>query len=793
MKFNIYQFLFLFSFLPAITTAQSVVLKGQIMNSSSSSVVEAANILLLDSKGALVKGEFVLDGQFELEIPSHGDYQLLITALGFEDHSQLISIEDNQKNIQLQDIYMLPIGVNIETVEVVGLRKPMFEQRNGNIIVNVGESALAAGSTVQELLAKTPRVQASEEGGISVFGKGNAIVFIDGRRALPTELTALPAEDIEKIEVIPNPSSKYEASGQAVINIYSKRNKKKGSFLDFRSTQRQGLYIRTNNNVQFSFRNDRLSMEASYWFHPYRKLFTDEYIRQDATTTLTQRIDRIRNQHSLHTYQFALDYSLNEKSGISFQYRGNSSGRRENTSNLNTISGSLDLSSLQNTSFSNDNNRRNSYLSNYWIELGSNGNKLELSVDHTEYTGNKIETFQEVFSYSTNEQRQQTRLSDNSSDVIINTVQLNLALPYSNDRGALEVGLRGVDISSGSNLLFKDKIGSEMLVNPRFSNAYQYRESVGAAYADWKQSFGKIEATAGLRGELTKALGESNSLQQTVVDASYINFFPSASIGYTISDLWKLDIKYGKRIERPSFQDLDPFLFYIDSLSYFQGNPTLQPAISHNLDGSITFMDYASFNVGFQKINNAIQRFVESVPGQEGAARLSMQNFDYVETFFVGLTLPYQTKRWTTVNNFGIRWNEVSLTNADAQYQFSKPLWYAAFYNALKVAKGYSIEATIQYNSSGQEGVFTFQPNLVTNLAIRKKFFDNKLSVTLSVNDWFNIDRQRTNLQLDGLNIETTSFYDARWVQIAANYQIGTSHSSKQPKSINNDDKNRLN
>ncbi len=792
MKFRIYQSLILFFLLATTAIAQSTLISGKIMTSSSS-VVEAANILLLDSNGSLVKGDFVLDGQFELETPSSGDYNLLITAIGFEDYSQNITIEEGQKNIQLNDIYLSSTGVNIETVEVVGLKKPMFEQRNGNIIVNVGESALAAGSTVQELLAKTPRVQASEEGGVSVFGKGNAIVFIDGRRALPTELTSLPAEDIEKIEVIPNPSSKYEASGQAVINIYSKRNKKKGSFLDFRTTQRQGLYIRTNNNVQLSFRNDRLSMETSYWFHPHRKLFSDEYIRQDATTTLTQRIDRLRNQHSLHTYQFALDYSLSKRSGVGFHYRGNSGGRRENTNNINLISGSSNLSSLQNTSFSNENNHRNSYLSNYWIEIGSNGSKMELSVDHTTYTGRKEETFQELFSFATDDQRQQVRQSNNWSDVTINTAQLDIEIPYKEERGRLEIGLRGVDINSKSSLLFKDKFGEEMLINPRFSNAYEYRESVGAAFADWKQTFGKIEATAGLRSELTRAFGQSNSLQQTVVNATYFNLFPSASIGYTISDLWKIDLKYGKRIERPSFQDLDPFLFYIDSLSYFQGNPSLQPAISHNLDGSITFMDYASFNVGFQRIDNAIQRFVESIPGQEGAARLSMQNFDYIETFFVGLTLPYQTKRWTTVNNFGVKWNEVELTNENTQYQFSRPLWYAVFYNSLKLAKGYSVEATIQYNSAGQEGIFTFQPNLVTNLAIRKKFFDNKLSVTLSTNDWFNIDRQRTTLQIEGLNIQTTSFYDARWVQVAASYQIGNSRTTKQLKSINDEDRSRLN
>ncbi|TXF88462.1 outer membrane beta-barrel protein [Neolewinella aurantiaca] len=794
MKYFTNNFLFLAAalFLTSQAFGQAIRLTG-VLTDSDNSPVEIANVLLLNEGGDLVTGDFVYDGSYSIEAPGAGTYVLHFTAIGFADGSTPLDLPEGVDSYDVPTFGLEAAGVDIATVEVTALRKPLFENQAGKLIVNVGESQLAAGSSVQELLAKTPTVQAEEEGGVSVFGKGQAIVLLDGRRVTGNELTSLPADDIEKIEVISNPSARYEASGRAVINITSKKNRRQGTYFNLTSSQRFGRHWRSSNGVLASFRNSKVNLQGSYYYHPYKKDFTEEYEREQGEVALDQRIDRLRDQHRAHTYRASLDYNLGPESGIGLQYRGAARGQRDQVSNVNLISGAGDLTGIFNASNSGESSMRNSLTFNYWKNFGDDGKELRFIADVVDHNFDKSELFNESFRYTGSEDESRQRQSTNRSDVTVGTAQLDFTLPTTWGAGSLTTGVRAVSIESRSSLLFEEMIGSVMIEDDNLSNKYNYQENVGAGFTDWAGSFGKLKAQAGLRAEYTQTDGVSRGGNGTVIDRDYLNIFPSIGFTYPVAHQLDMNLKYGKRIDRPSFGDLDPFLFYIDSLSYSQGNPDLLPALSHNIDYSLIYRQFASFNVGYQETNNALFQYVEPIPDQEGGARLSMRNLDRVRTFSVGLTLPYQTKTWTTVNNFGMKWNEVSTTLNGEELEFNRPLWYAAFYNSVKIGKGLTVEATIQYNSSGQNGIFTFSPNLQTNAAISKKMLGDKLSLTLSANDFFNIDRNRTQVNIEGLDVSTESFYDAHWVQFAVKYRVGTNKSSKLDRSIGNENSNRIN
>jgi len=770
---------------------QAVKVSGTLTDAAGSPL-EIANVLLLNEAGELVTGEFVYDGAYAFNAPASGNYELRFTAIGYTDGGMPLVIPAGVNSHEIPTFSIETAGINMATVEVTALRKPFFENQGGKLIVNVAESQLAAGSTVQELLSKTPTVQAGEEGGVSVFGKGKAIVLLDGRRVTGDELSSLPAEDIEKIEVIANPSARYEATGRAVINVISKKNRRQGAFLNFLSAQKIGRHWRTSNGGQASFRNEKINLDGAYYYHPYKKEYTDEYERDQGDVFLSQRIDRLRDRYRMHTYRVLLDYNIGPESGVGLQYRGNVLGDRTQVNNVNQITGAGDLTGILNTSNGQQNNARNSLTLNYWKNFGDEGRKLVFFADVTNYDGNASEKFDERFQLRNGAEERRLRTSTTANAITISTAQVDYELPVHEKKGLLTTGLRGTSINSKSSLLFEEMVGNEMVEDDNLSNEYAYLESIGAAYVDYEDAFGKLKVNAGLRAEHTLANGESRAADGVVIERDYLSLFPSVGVAYPLAEQLEMSLKYGKRIERPSFQDMDPFLVYIDSLSYSQGNPALRPAFVSSLDYSLTYRQFASFNIGYQVVNDALFQFVEPIPGQEGGARLSMRNLDQVRTFSLGLTLPYQTKKWTTVNNFGMKWNEVAITLDGEQVEFNRPLWYAAFYNSLKIGKGFAVEATVQYNSSGQQGIFTFNPMLKTNVAISKKLLDDKLTLTLSANDLFDIERQGTRLNIAGLNVTTESFYDAHWIQFVARYRIGVSKNSRVDRSIGSENLNRI-
>lgn len=750
--------------------AQSVIIKGALLNEGQ--LVEVGNVLLLDSLGTFLGGEFVFDGSYEIVAPGPGTYRLTFTVIGMVDGGFDLILPEGEETFTAHDFYLDSDAVELVTAEVTARRKPLFEKEAGKLIVNVGDNPMTFGANVHELLGRIPSVQTTGEGGVSVFGKGATIVLLDNRRVPAGELASLPAEDIERIEVISNPSARYEATGRAVINIITKKNRREGTYLSLRSSQRHGEYLRTFNVAQLSYRNPKLNVAGAYYFHPHQLLHEDRYERQRGNVRLSQEVNELLDRHRKHTYRLNVDYLLTPESGIGIQYRGNTIGERITQRNLNEIIGLADLSGIDNTTLSRASRGRNGLVLNYWKDYGDNGRKLRFTVDATRYVNQATSDFAEVFTTPLGGERAVDRTSFTEGRIDLATTQLDYDLPTSSQGGVLTLGLRATAIDSRSSLTFEEMVNEQMVAVEDLSNEYEYQEQISAAFADWNDEFGKWSLAAGLRMEHASNAGVSRG-GNTNLRREYWNLFPSIGVGYQVSPNLKTSLNYGKRIDRPSYQDLDPYLLYIDSLSYFQGNPELVPALTHNLDADLTYMEYANITVGFQHTTNAILQYVEPIAGSEGGARLSMRNLDRVRTFSLGTTLPYQTKKWTTANSFGVRWNEVTLTENGRQRTFNKPMWYAAFYNAYKIGKQTTLDATVQYNSSGRNGIFRFDPNLQTNVSVSRRMLDDKLTLTLTANDLFGTDRVRTDLDVAGLSVGATQYFDVRWIQLAARYSIG--------------------
>jgi len=321
----------------------------------------------------------------------------------------------------------------------------------------------------------------------------------------------------------------------------------------------------------------------------------------------------------------------------------------------------------------------------------------------------------------------------------------------------------------------------------------KYSENILAAYSQLRYSKNKINIRTGLRAEHTISKGVSKKTGLNIIDRNYINIFPSAFAGYDFTEDLNAGITYSTRISRPTFQDMDPFINYIDSLSSYRGNPYLKPSYTHSFEASLIYMKEASLTFSYSRTNGAMNLVVNKLNDSTNAFTGITDNLNYAEVYSVGITIPYELSWWTTYNYFGYMQNVFNYKSSGTVINNIKPMFYMYLYNEFRVKKWFSSEITFEYTSAGVDGIFTFEPFYNLSANIKKTFFKDKLTCRFIVNDIFSTSYQRGNSNVNGFTVNYVSRERTHYFLLSLNYRFGKLKANNyKDKTVNQEEVDRI-
>ncbi|MGB8191562.1 MAG: outer membrane beta-barrel protein, partial [Chitinophagaceae bacterium] len=596
-------------------------------------------------------------GAFAFRNLTAGTYSISIEYIGYKSFVKDSVVLNDKEKLALEPLYLSLEAQQLKNVTVTAA-KPFIVQSADKITLNVAESPVSAGSNAYDVLQKAPGVLADANGNLQVKGK-SVNVYIDGRPSnlsneeLKNMLTTLSAATIDKIEVISNPSARYDAQGGSVINIKTVKNKNFGTNGQLTAGAGFGRFGRYNGGINFNNRSKNANIYGSYDY-----VNNAQYFSRSSVRYIAPGLDIRENEYDVrhrdnHSYKLGLDYDFSKRTSAGILVKGYTNFRDlavTNTSVLSTT-GADSSSSVHTYGYARFfNPSANAYLRTTLDKAGKK--ELTLNADYFQYQ--KIwcdDLATNFFDEKLTEYRPAVLMRDNSpADNTVKSISADYTQPWK--KGKLEVGLKSTFTVTDNDVTWENKSDSAWVKDAGKTNRFVYKENINAAYITYNRAFKKYNITAGLRAEQSNTEGESVTMNQ-VNNRSYFNLFPNMNVMYTKSLKQQYSFAYRKSIVRYGFDLVNPFIIYQSQYTYSQGNPYLSPQINHTVEFSHAYNYRLFTTLSYTHASNSLS----PVYKQDPATNLLISSYDNLASndILIATTTLNKTffKKWTSVNTIG--------------------------------------------------------------------------------------------------------------------------------------------
>jgi iron complex outermembrane recepter protein len=744
--------------------------KKEILAGVSVSIHNAADSSLIKAD---VSGD---EGTFAITIPSQKEVLVYFNLVGIQPTWMRIAAE---QSVNMGDISLNSVDAGPEVV--IKSSVPLVQIQADKTIFNVEGTTNAIGLNALELLRRAPGVVVDNNNNIAVKGKSGITIYIDGRISpltgdqLADFLKNTPSSSIEKIEIITNPSARFDAAGTAgIMNIIMKKNKNIGQNANISIGYANQVYGKTNTSVNFNKRGEKSNLYINYgnnfgedWgYMRFFKVQNDIAFNQES---FTHSIDKT------HYFKTGVDVFINEHHSIGFSTNGNFSNNIWNSHSSTPIISVIQDSTLEALS-DNRGIRNNASASINYQWKGKNEQTLvaDFSYGGFNIQNNNFQPNAYVTPYGV--PLSEDNFQNNTKTIIGLTVgKLDYNFKWKNI--SWEAGLKATQVNTNNNLNFFFVEGQSLVADSNRTNAFDYIERVLAAYANASGKYKKIGWQIGVRGENTQSIGTLTALsaQSTrAVDRLYTNFFPSAALTFEQSEMSVFNLTYSRRIDRPRYQDLNPFESRIDQLSYSRGNPFLQPQFTDALELSHTLFYMITSSVGYSKTNGFFTEITDTT--EFARSFIQTRNLGYQEniSFNLGSPLPI-AKWWEGYMNLGVYNLHNRATFEDGNTIDLRATSYNVFMqNTFKVNKTTQFELSGFYNGpSVWGGTFRNKPMGGIDGAFQKTFHNEKLILRIAVGDLLGTMRWRGISDYAGLYMDASGKWESRTVRVNFTWKLG--------------------
>ena len=758
---------------------------GKVLDSNEEPVIYANVILYQAVDSSFVKAEFTYDdGSYNIPVKETGDYYIVINYLGLPDYQTDVFNVTKGSNTDLGVIQMLPSNNQLEEITVVA-KRPILEMKPDKMVFNVDGSINASGSDALELLKKAPGVVVDNNDNITLLGKSGVRIYIDGKPSplssadLTTYLSSLQSDQIDNIEIITNPSAKYEAEGNAgIINIKLKKNENIGTSGSISQNFQQGEKSHYNGSFTGNWRTTKTNVFGTAGYYKGGNTNDFNLNRKQFGLRFDQASDAGGNWEGMH-YRAGVDYYLNEKSTLGILVDGNFGDGEWISSSIAQIgmaNSSLVDSLLVAESDSRWDNMNNNVNLNYRYNPGG-GKSLNIDLDAGLYRNKKTEL--QPNSYTTADGgiilNQRTNFIDSPSDIDIYTFKLDYETPGFG--GNLGFGIKSAFVKTDNTFDFFDVVDETNVLVEDQSNVYVYEEFVNALYGTYSRQFSKFNVQLGIRMEHTHSDGMLTAFVPTDdenVVRNYFDVFPSGGITFTANKKNTFTLNYSRRLNRPSYQDLNPFRSKLDELTFQLGNPFLRPEYTNNFQLSHNFNYRFTTTLGFSHTKDLITRItdVES----ENSAYITWLNLADQYNYSINIAAPLSFTEWwssyTSITGYLMKNQadygdgrvvdlEQTSMNVYSQQTFSLP-------------SDFSLELSGWYNSpSLWGGTFKMESMWNLDLGVQKKVLNGQGNIKLAVSDVFKSTGWSGVSEFGDLYMEANGLNDSRRVRLSFSYNFG--------------------
>ena len=756
-------------FFPTLFFAQNTFNISGAIKESSGEGFPVANVLLLQQKdSAFVKGVLTKEnGSYTLDNLEQGDYIVVTNMVGYKSAYSKPFYLNSHYTVETLTLFEAEVLKEV----VVYSTKALYVQKVDRLVINVANSIVSAGGTALEILERSPGVVINKQSNsISVVGKNGVVVMINGKisyvpeNALLQFLAGISANSIESIELIMTPPANFDAEGNAgFINIVLKKSNDTGFNGSYSFSGGYGNGWVTSDNLNFNYRKKKINVFGSYSYslEAQKQLFiaSHEYMKEDKLASTYTNSDRNPQQRN-HNARIGLDYDVTDKTIMGVL--------------LNAYDNKWSMNAF-NESFNAENGIPISYVNldnheiNHWKHFGLNYNikhnftadkYISFNIDYLNYKDNNPNDYI-IYYYDANNTYLYNKLAKSTKLTPIKTLVTNV--DYSDkltEKLKLETGLKATFSKFDNAVSVQNFEENSWVIDPTLTNESNLNEKIFAAYSALDYKLNKNTSMKfGLRYEYTDSQLDTKT-KGRVVDRQYGKIFPSFFLNRKFNDNLNMNFSYSKRITRPTFNDLAPFVILLAPNIFISGNAALQPAISNSVKYDI---NYKSIILSFQYTNedSSIASFQEHIDEATGRLIFDASNLEYTKTFAVTLGLPIKIKNWWRMqNNLNLIKQKVKGLYLDEPVLLSIVYFSANTTQSLKFSDSYSFEISAFYNSPSIFGTAKYNEVYGVNLGVEKKLAEKGGNLKFSINDLLNSIKYVGGTDLPDQNIKTYNVFD---------------------------------
>lgn len=722
----------------------------------------SVSLLKATKDSAVVKGSLTNEnGAYTFTNVKAGTYVIKASMVG---HAKTVSkpftVAEGATSVTAPVVQLAQASKNLQTVNVVSSR-PLIERRTDRTVMNIENSVLAAGNSAMEILEKAPGVTVDKDDNISLNGKQGVTVMINDKLTylsaaqLATLLRSTDGNTIQSVEIITNPSAKYDAAGNSgIINIKLKKNRQSGTNGNLSVTAAYGKHFRDNTSLQLNHKEGKFNFFANLSRGDSKR---DNHIGikrtvQDAnSSTFFDQQSTMTNGSHWNNYRVGADFDMTKKNTIGVVASGYFNPEYDVNGNLTyigTAPGAFNMYQTTNSGI-NQTYRNFAFNVNDHLQIDSTGQELGVDLDYSKFRNNSHAQYDTYF-FNLNGSSAQTPLflrNQTPSTIEIKTAKADYTLPLSKSL-KMEAGFKLSDVKTDNDLQAQRNTGGGYVNDATLTNHFIYDEKIDAGYLNFNKSFKhNWSVQAGLRAEYTSSRGDLVTTND-VVNRHYLNFFPSVFINHTIDKKNEIGFNYSRRIDRPSYDNLNPFVYYLDQYTYSQGNSFLKPQYTNSFELNYTYNHAINLTLGYSRTTDVITEVILTDVSKKASFQTTI-NLRTQDSYNANFNTPFTIVKWWTGNfnasAFYLKFNSPSVQNGtlgSGVLDNGKLAYNGRLTNTFTFAKTWKAELMGNYQSSLVYAYFDVKPQYSIDAGISHSMWNKKANIKLSTSDIFNM---RTN------------------------------------------------
>ncbi|MGW9685673.1 TonB-dependent receptor domain-containing protein [Flagellimonas sp. 2504JD1-5] len=778
-------------------------ISGVVLDNALNQPVAYAAIVIKSEDGSetITGGITADDGTFEIKKLPEGSFVLEVQFIGYKTHSQKLVIDKRNRKVNVGTITLMEETSELDEVEVVAERTTI-EQRVDRKVINVGKDLTTAGATASDIMNNIPSVNVdSQTGDITMRGNSNVRVMVDGKLSnVPVAqlLRQIPSTSIKSIELITNPSAKYNPEGMSgIINIVLHKNANIGFNGSITTGLTKGIEAKFNSSIDMNYRNGKFNFYGNYGNNIGKYVNDGTILRLDENSL--QKFDFFNNNKS-HLYKVGVDFYLNDKNTISvFTNQNIFDGTGTGITGV-TYFNDLPRNVTQFFSDVSD-NRSEQYNFDYKLDFEKEGHNIELEVDHNQFESGQDADFRTSgaslfpnYMDFVDTERTQTIANLDYVNPLDSISKIEVGLESRNFETDVDYSSTGLSFNSDGDLI------------PTPSTDFVYNMDIYSAYATFSQKRDKWSYQVGVRIEDVEVKADTNTVR--AFTDKYTQVYPSAFLTYNPNEKDQWQVSYSKRVDRPGLGQVNPIREWATPLISSFGNPSLEPQFTNSYEANYTRrIKNGSITTGvfYRSISDEINRAVYVDRLDFNKLILTFDNFDNTSAYGFEFSSNYKPTKWWNINGSFDFYSQTQRgiteslnpdvpnpTEADItveNVEVDNTAWNLRMNNSFTVNKKLTLQAFGFYRGQNRTLQFEIRPMYFVNLGARYSFAKGKGTLSFNYNDIFNtmrfgFDGQRPYLQEGGFNWESNNVY------VGLNYRFGGGkYRAKQRKRRDNNTK----